>query len=134
MMNEKKEIRWKQRFQNFKKAFRVLDKTMKIESPTEIEIMAIIQAFELTFELSWKMMKDYLESEGFAPKSPRETIKQAFQVQLFEDAHVWMDALKDRNLTVHTYDEVFAKEMNDKIKGNYYPAIKDLYSKMEERI
>jgi nucleotidyltransferase substrate binding protein, HI0074 family len=132
-MNEQKQIRWKQRYQNFEKAFRVLDKTMQIEAPSEIEIMAIIQAFELTFELSWKMMKDYLESEGFAPKSPRETIKQAFQVELFGDAHVWMDALKDRNLTVHTYDEVFAQEMNDKIKNNYYPAIRDLYLKMKDK-
>ncbi|WP_321298674.1 nucleotidyltransferase substrate binding protein [Marinifilum fragile] len=132
-MNEQKQIRWKQRYQNFEKAFRVLDKTMQIEAPSEIEIMAIIQAFELTFELSWKMMKDYLESEGFAPKSPRETIKQAFQIELFGDAHVWMDALKDRNLTVHTYDEVFAQEMNDKIKNNYYPAIRDLYLKMKDK-
>ena len=131
-MNQEKDIRWRQRFQNFEKAYTVLDKTMKIISPSEIEIMAVIQAFEWSFELAWKVMKDYLESEGFDPKSPRETIKYAFQVKLVEDGYVWMDALKDRNLTVHTYDEAFAKEMGLKIKNNYYPAIKCLYVKMKE--
>ena len=131
-MNQEKDIRWRQRFQNFEKAYTVLDKTMKIISPSEIEIMAVIQAFELSFELAWKVMTDYLESEGFDPKSPRETIKHAFQVKLVEDGHVWMDALKDRNLIMHTYDEAFAKEMGLKIKNNYYPAIKCLYVKMKE--
>ena len=105
---------------------------MKIISPSEIEMMAIIQAFELSFELVWKVMKDYLESEDFDPKSPRGTIKHAFQVKRVEDGHVWMDALKDGNLTVHTYDEAFAKEMGLKIKNNYYPVIKCLYVKMKE--
>jgi len=66
--------------------------------------------FEVTFELSWKLMKDYLEAQGFQVKSPRETIKQAYQSGLIDNGHVWIDTLTDRNLTVHTYDEELAKK------------------------
>lgn len=50
-------------------------------------------------------MKDYLESQQLSTKSPRETIKQAFQIGLIDEGHIWIGALSDRNLTVHTYDE-----------------------------
>ncbi|MFK4998638.1 nucleotidyltransferase substrate binding protein [Bacillus sp. N9] len=54
-------------------------------------------------------IEGFLESQGFIVKSPRETIKQAFQMEIIEDGHHWMDALSKRNLTTHTYDEEFAK-------------------------
>ncbi|MFL0194282.1 nucleotidyltransferase substrate binding protein [Clostridium sp. WILCCON 0269] len=54
-------------------------------------------------------MKDYLEAQELYTKSPRGTIKQAYQIGLIDDGHVWIDALADRNLTVHTYDDKLAK-------------------------
>ncbi|MFL0194473.1 HI0074 family nucleotidyltransferase substrate-binding subunit [Clostridium sp. WILCCON 0269] len=60
-----------------------------------------MQFFEIAFELSWKLMKDYLEAQELYTKSPRETIKQAYQIGLIDDGHVWIDALADRNLTIH---------------------------------
>lgn len=56
-------------------------------------------------------MKDYLETQGFLTKSPRETIKQAYQINLINDGHVWMEVLSNRNSTIHTYDEKLAKQM-----------------------
>ncbi|MDC3413872.1 nucleotidyltransferase substrate binding protein [Aquibacillus sp. 3ASR75-286] len=47
-----------------------------------------MQFFETTFELAWKVLKDYLEVEGFVANSPRESIKQAFQVEIIEDGHL----------------------------------------------
>jgi nucleotidyltransferase substrate binding protein (TIGR01987 family) len=131
-MAKNKSIRWKQRFQNFEKAFLLLEKNISIESPTEIERAGIIQFFEMAFELAWKLMKDYLESQGFIIKSPREAIKLAFQTDLVEDGQVWLDALEDRNLTVHTYDEETALEVINKIKEAYYPALQQLYKTLSD--
>ena len=65
----------------------------------------LYQFYEICFELSWKTMKDYLESEGFEVKSPREAIKLAFQTGLVEDGELWIEALEARNMTSHIYDE-----------------------------
>jgi len=128
-----KEIRWKQRFQNFEKSFLLLKKYTNIKKPNEIERAGIIQFFEMCFELSWKLMKDYLESQGFTPDSPRESIKQAFQSQLISEGHTWLDALSDRNTTTHTYDEEKSLEITSKIINNYFPIINELYLIMRDK-
>jgi len=104
-MNDKKVIRWKQRFINFEKSFKLLERTLSIPTPSEAEKGGIIQFYEVCFELSWKTVKDYLESEGFLVKSPKQVIKQAFQIEIIEDGELWLSALDDRNLTTHIYDE-----------------------------
>ncbi|MBN2897433.1 MAG: nucleotidyltransferase substrate binding protein [Clostridia bacterium] len=129
-MDDLKEIRWRQRFDNFEKSYRLLAQYVETPIETELERAGIIQLFEVSFELAWKVMKDYLESQAFNVKSPRETIKQAYQIGLVEDGHVWMDALADRNLTVHTYDEKMAKKMLDDIIQVYYPSLRALYEKL----
>ena len=68
-----------------------MKRLMQIDDLSEFERMALIQSFEICFELSWKLMKDYLESEGFAPKSPRESVKMAFQAGIVFEAQKWME-------------------------------------------
>lgn len=131
-MNE--DIRWKQRFSNYKKATMQLTEFVEKESLNKFEIQGLIQCFEYTFELAWKTMKDYLQQEGFEVKSPRETIQTAFQIQLINDGHVWIDALNKRNLMAHTYDEGVAKEAEQLIKEKYYQAIRELLSELEKMI
>jgi len=88
-----KEIRWKQRFVNFDKAFQALERTVAIENPSEAERGGLIQFFEMAFELSWKTLKDYLEAGGFQVKSPRDVLKQAFQSGrcYFNGRHLQLD-------------------------------------------
>ena len=81
------DIRWMQRFFNFERSFLPLCEALKIESPSVVERAGLIQFFEMAFELSWKLLKDYEELEGFAPKTPRAVIKQAFQAELVRDGH-----------------------------------------------
>ena len=133
-MNNLKETRWRQRFVNFEKAYKLLEDNIDRDIDTDIERAGIIQFFEITFELSWKLMKDYLEAQEIVVKSPRETIKQAFQIDLIENGHIWIDALSDRNITVHTYDEVMAKQMVKDIKSLYFPEIEKLYSKLSKEL
>jgi len=124
-MNQK-EIRWRQRFENFEKSFLLLEQSLGIGKPSVIERAGIIQFFEITFELSWKLLKDYLTTEGYEITSPREAIKQAFQSGLIKEGTVWLMALEDRNLTTHTYDEKTALRVEKKIRESYFPLLKEL--------
>jgi len=131
-MSNLKEIRYKQRFEQFEKAFLLLKEGMDIIEYSKIERAGFIQFFEIAFELSWKLLKDYLESIGYITKSPRETIKIAFQIEVIKDGHDWLEALENRNLTVHTYNEKLANEMLNSIKIKYFFILKDLYLFMKK--
>ncbi len=133
-MENLKEIRWKQRFENFDKSYKLLKKYSYKPIVTELERAGIIQFFEMTFELAWKVLKDYLESEGYMVKSPRETIKQAFQIGLIDNGHVWIDALSNRNLTTHTYDEELATKMTSEILDTYLPELDKIYEKLSKEL
>lgn len=133
-MDKNKKVRWQQRFQNFEKAHSQLEATLKIQSPSDAERAGLIQFFELAFELAWKTLKDYLESEGTTVSTPRETIKQAFQYALIQDGHTWMQALDDRNLTAHTYEEAMAVKVEKLIREKYAPLLKELYQDLMKKI
>lgn len=131
-MTSSKDIRWRQRFENFERSYKLLEKYSNESIENELERAGIIQFFEMTFELSWKVLKDYLENEGFIVKSPRQTIKQAFQSGLIDDGHTWMQALEKRNQMAHNYDEEAAKKFVDDITDDYLPVIRTLYNKLSE--
>lgn len=131
-MNE--DIRWKQRFENYSNCFKGLERSLEVTEPSEVERCGIIQFFELTYELAWKLIRDYLYCEGFAVNSPKEAIRQGFQAGVIKDGHTWMELLADRNLTVHTYNEQTAIIVEQKIRDNYYPLLKQLYVYFEEII
>ena len=88
------DIRWKQRFENYEKAYLLLQRISKIKEPSEPERMGLIQAFEIAFELAWKALKDFLEEQGHIVKTPRDTIKQAFQDEFIIKGHLWLEPLK----------------------------------------
>ena len=134
MSTENQDIRWKQRFANFEKAMLLMERTLQIEELSEAEMGGLIQFYEMAFELAWKLMKDYLAEDGFIVKSPREAIKQAFQSELIVDGQVWLDAMRDRNLTAHTYNESIALQVIADISDEYYPALNQFYIDMKARI
>ena len=111
------DIRWKQRLQNYEKAFARLARAIEVVKATPDDDLlqsGLVQTYEYTFELAWKTLKDYLEMEGFLLRSPRETIRQGFQSGYITNAEDWLQALADRNLTVHIYDdEIIARVLKD---------------------
>ena len=133
-MSNEHDIRWKQRFAQFDKAFLLLQTGIAIEAPNAIERAGLIQFFEMAFELGWKLLKDYQEPEGYALSSPREAIKQAFRADLIADGHAWMSALDDRNLTTHTYNEATALAVELKIRQTYYPLLSSLAADFSSRL
>lgn len=125
-MDELKLVRWRQRYQNLYRAFQQLQEGVGIQAPSKIEIQGIIQSFEFTFELAWKTLKDYLESQGVRSAFPREVIKQAFHYEILEDGEVWLEMLQKRNLLAHTYDERLALEAYRLIADVYYKHMQKL--------
>lgn len=125
------DIRWKQRFSNFQRAFLLLRdmRERELASFSQLEKEGAIQRFEFVFELAWKVLKDYLEAEGVLLESntPRQVIKQAFAAGLLPDAQTWIDIMLLRNKISHTYDQQVFEQALHTIRDDYYPAFERLY-------
>jgi nucleotidyltransferase substrate binding protein (TIGR01987 family) len=132
---ENQDVRWKQRFEHYINAFRQLKNAKQLSSErqfTELELLGVVQAFEVTQELSWKVMKDFLEAQGkidlFGSKN---AVKEAFNVGLITNGEVWFDMIKSRNLTSHIYDENEILAILDTIINVYFAAFIDFENKMK---
>ncbi|MEA2012483.1 MAG: nucleotidyltransferase substrate binding protein [Verrucomicrobiota bacterium] len=68
-----------------------------------------------------------MEYNGFTVETPLTTIKQTFQSDIITNGHAWIDALEDRNLTSHTYDEKMADKIVNEIKMTYFPLLTELH-------
>ena len=126
------DIRWKQRFSNYEKAFKELSEAVDRGVYDKLSQAGLIQMFELTFELAWKTLKEKLESDGLRVQSPRDALKIAFQNGYVQDGRLWMKALEDRNLLAHTYDEAKSNEARDLIRNEYFRILKDLYEALKK--
>lgn len=131
---ENADIRWKQRFQNFSKSFSLLADALEIKNPDITQRAGTIQFFEMTFELAWKTMKDFLVNEGFTDiQSPRRTLKEGFQFGLITDKE-WLSMLRDRNITSHIYDEEKVLEIYELIVAKYFPLLSGLADDLKTRL
>ena len=110
---KEKDIRWVQRFSNYQKALRRLDEAIEIvsrktdwaESIDDLLQEGLIQRFEYTHELAWKVMKDYAEYQGYTDvRGSRDAFRKALEMGLIQDRR-WMESIEDRNLTSHNYDD-----------------------------
>lgn len=144
------DIRWQQRFSNFVKALTKLEQAVsyikndliKTEELNQNSIIVLdemikeglIQRFEYTHELAWNVMKDYAEYQGNSTVGgSRDATREAFQLKLISDGHIWMDMIVSRNKTSHTYNEEIADEIYFKILDNYFPAILEFNKNMENK-
>jgi len=125
------DIRWKQRFDNFDRAFVLLREVCDrgIDSLSQLEKEGAIQRFEVAFELVWKTLKDYLEENGIVvnPVTPRNVIKEAFAAKLLDDAQVWIDMMLHRNLLSHTYDNTVFEAVLRAVIERYFAAFDHLH-------
>jgi nucleotidyltransferase substrate binding protein (TIGR01987 family) len=129
------DIRWQQRFANYKKALGQLTKFVDKGELNELEEQGIIQAFEYTYELGWNVIKDFLVNQGNKSiYGSRDAIREAFSIGLIEDGEGWMDMFMDRNKTSHSYNEDTAKEIARNIVARHFPLFIALRQKMENII
>jgi nucleotidyltransferase substrate binding protein (TIGR01987 family) len=129
------DIRWKQRFQNYKKALVTLKNAVELAANrelTDLEKQGTIQGFEFTFELAWNVMKDYLEEQGITGIiGSKNAVRHAFNKGLIEDGEVWMDMIKGRNLASHSYDEETVEKLRTKIIETFYGKLLTFEEKMD---
>jgi len=132
------DIRWIQRFYSYKKALSTLERSVlaaQERNLNEMEEQGLVQSFEFTFELSWKLLKDYFESKGFKDfHGSRDSFRLAFQENLITDGEVWMEMIDSRNRSSHTYDENIAKEIISLVLSKYFDKLKDLEKKMHSYV
>lgn len=137
-MTENKDIRWMQRFDNYRKALRLLGQAVEIVSQRVNEDEAVedllkeglIQRFEYIHELAWKVMKDYAEYQGYTDiRGSRDAFRKAFEMGIITDKR-WMESIADRNLTSHNYDDETAEAIYEAVVNVYYPLFVQLESTM----
>ncbi|MDR1358252.1 MAG: nucleotidyltransferase substrate binding protein [Coriobacteriales bacterium] len=96
---------------------------------------AAIQRFEFVLELAWKLLKYYLEEEGITNiNTPVEALKEAYVVGVISDGDRWLEMVKKRNLTSHTYDERTAVGIYEAIKTDYLPLLTALADTMSTKL
>ncbi|MDZ7924629.1 MAG: nucleotidyltransferase substrate binding protein [Marinagarivorans sp.] len=128
------ESRWKQRFQNFSRSFMLLKTTTELEKLSVIERAGMIQFFEISFELAWKVLKDYQEEEGFSISSPRDAIKTAFQYQLIGNGKESARGPERQKFNRTHLSRETAQLVELKIKSTYYPILKDFHRNFTQRL
>jgi nucleotidyltransferase substrate binding protein (TIGR01987 family) len=128
--------RWKQRFNNYKKALSKLSQiaeSKNVQDLNEIERDSLIKRFEMTFELANNVLKDFLQLQGETELfGSRDTFRNAFQRGIIKDGELWMEMIESRIISVHTYDEEKAKELSKTIYENYIGLFKNLEITLEK--
>jgi nucleotidyltransferase substrate binding protein (TIGR01987 family) len=132
---KEQDIRWKQRFKNFEKAFGLLEEAVQQgldEELTDLEKQGLIQRFEFTHELAWQVLKDYFEYQGNTNiTGSRDATREAFEKGLISDGEGWMEMIKSRNQSSHTYNEEIAEEIIESVLNRYYELFVAFKEKME---
>jgi nucleotidyltransferase substrate binding protein (TIGR01987 family) len=132
---EEKDIRWKQRFANYERAFNRLNEAMQEEKLNELERNGLVQRFEFTLELAWKITKDFLEEKGFSFKpSPKDTFRQAQAAEYIIYAQELIDGLDLRNELSHDYDGQKFEKAEEQLRSETFPALKALYEFFVQQI
>lgn len=129
------DIRWLQRLDNFKSALDQLGQAVdlaKTRELSDLEKQGIIQSFEFTHELAWNVIRDYFLFQGQNQiNGSRDATREAFQKNLISDGEKWMEMIKSRNLSSHTYNKKIANEIVAFIIQKYYQLFCDFYKKMK---
>lgn len=132
------DIRWKQRFDNFDRAFRLLKSALEersLDDYSDLEQEGLVQRFEFSFELAWKTMKDYLEDSGIQINlvTPKAVIKEAFAAKLIDDGQKWIDMMLERNLLAHTYDQKRFRKALISVRNAYFPELEKLHRWLHQK-
>lgn len=131
------DIRWHQRLNNLSAAFNELEEAITLMATrplSKLEEQGLIQAFEYTYELSWNTIKDFYQAQGETDiQGSRDAIRLAFRRELIRNGDNWMEMIKSRTLTSHTYNRETAQKVVKQISETYYREIKDLVNSLNKR-
>lgn len=128
------DVRWIQRFSNYRKALARLTSAIYLSEEralSDLEQQGMIQAFEFTFDMAWKTLRDYVVERGYEGEreKPIQVIVDAAARNLVDEKQ-WRLVYQSRNKTSHAYDEAIANEIAEKIKDLYHT----LFIQLETRL
>lgn len=131
--------RWQYRFDNYKRAFGLLREAIELSTRrplADLEREGVIQRFEFTWELAWKLLNDLLVAEGvhLDTVTPRSVLRAAFKARLISDGEAWMKALDARNRMSHTYDSNAVGRVVDEIARDYLRLFDELHLFVLEKL
>lgn len=129
------DIRWHQRLQNYTNALAQLAEAIQLNEVrplSKLEKQGLIQGFEFCHELAWNLMKDYLFYQGISQiTGSRDAIREAFNKGLIHQGEIWMEMIKSRNQTSHTYNLQLADLIASQIIQHYYPCFQAFLHTMQ---
>ena len=132
---QNQDIRWQQRFKNYQKALRQLERFLKETNLNDMEEQGLIQAFEYNYELAWNTIKDYLAYQGITEViGSRDAFRIAFNRGLISDGSIWMSMIESRIKSSHTYNEEIAKEILKEIREQYFKLFMQLETKLNSSL
>ncbi|SMM99164.1 Nucleotidyltransferase [uncultured Candidatus Thioglobus sp.] len=132
-MSENRDIRWKQRFQNYSKAFSllrvVIEENENILTLSDLEKEGFVKRFEFTLELAWKTLKDKMQEDGIILDkiSPKSIVKLAYNRKYIDNIDTWIAMINDRNLMSHTYNFIDFNKILEAIQQYYYQELDKLH-------
>ncbi len=124
------------KYDNYASNLGVLKHADKQKLDNAFILCGIKDKFCLQFEFGWKLLKELLTYEGRAEAatgSPREIIKAAYAVYDFMDETVWLDMLRDRNLSTHIYDGEEVRRLAGRVIDRYIPAFERMRDAVQTR-
>jgi nucleotidyltransferase substrate binding protein (TIGR01987 family) len=128
-------IRWQQRLGNYAQALQKLTDAVELANQrplTPLEQQGLIQAFKFTHELAWNVMKDYFYWQGNAGiTGSRDATRDAFAKAIVDDGEGWMEMIKSRNQSSHTYNQQIAEQIAEQVVRRYHPLFLDFAEKMQ---
>jgi len=134
-MEANRDIRWKQRLSNFSRALSQLQSAVELAKQrplSALEQQGMIQSFEYTHELGWNVLRDYLKDQGTQQLfGSKDKVREAFAVGLVRDGETWMNMIRDRNHSSHTYNLEVAKAIVSRVIDSYIHAFEELKEKFE---
>jgi nucleotidyltransferase substrate binding protein (TIGR01987 family) len=137
-MQETQDVRWLQRFANYRKALAQLRSAVELaatRSLSDLEMQGLVQAFGYTYELAWNTIKDFYENQGETGiQGSRDAFRLAFRRGLVENGETWMQMIKDRARTSHTYNEQTVECIVSDILSLYYNEFNRLEARLSSRV
>lgn len=127
------DIKLKNAMENFKKALDRLGSFLSDKSVEEEYIVDIaVKRFEFSYEMTWKTLKRFLEYSGVEVKSPRDVFKEAYAMKWIDDGELFIEMIKDRNISSHEYSESKSMQIYKKVK-KYYPKMREVYEFLKKK-
>ena len=123
------------KYENFCSSLGNMKDIYNYEEPYDnVVLTGLVGLYEITFEQSWKMMKEILQNHGYeegATGSPKIILKTAYKAGMIKDEVLWLRALQARNNVTHSYNQKIALGIVSEAKNEFYKMFVELKEEVE---